>query len=50
MLEIAFGDHIEQDEAAIGILGTPAGIMDSALAFWCAVDNRHELAAMTFEP
>jgi hypothetical protein len=24
--------------------------MDGALAFGCAVDDRHELAAMTFEP
>ncbi len=39
---------IEQDEAAIGILGAHAGIVDGARAFRRIVDHRHEFAAVTF--
>ncbi len=50
LLEIAVGDHIDEHQSAIGILGAPAGIMHGALAFRRTIDDRHELAAMTFEP
>ncbi len=49
LLEIAVGDHIEQHQAAIGILGAQAGIVNGAATFGRIVDHRHELAAVTFK-
>ncbi len=50
LLKIALGNHVDKHQPAIGILGAPAGIMHSALTFRCAIDHRHEFAAMPFEP
>jgi len=49
LLEVAVGDHIEQDEATIGILGAHARIVHGAPAFRGIVYHRHEFAAVSFK-
>ena len=50
LLEIAFGNHEQENQASIRILGATAGVMDGFFAFRRAVDDRHEFATMPFKP
>ncbi|MNU55776.1 hypothetical protein D3C71_448590 [compost metagenome] len=49
LLEVAFGDHVEQHKPAIGILGATTGIVHGPFAFRCVIDNSEKLATMPFQ-